>query len=403
MKRNNENKTKKINNNIISKPKTTLSSINIEEKKKLNFFKLNSTYNKEQIDYLKKCSLVETRIKNLQKQNEELNKQILLRKKKIEQMNKIKKEKKDMKLILKNIKEESENLLKTQKEKIDKERMDELNRVKSALITLNNKKKELYQICMTEINNNKKKKEELEKKRKKKNKELVKKMKSELEQNKKENKIKNKFSMDEDDKVIINNAKAEVEKLRNKYELLTQQENDYIKKLKESKKLYNLDESLTQNSFQSNNNVNKIKKNNNNINNDYFFDKNKRSISQPEKIENKKKTENKIDLVNINLNDEKKKNQKEKKINKSTNDIFYKNCSNNDKSNNKENISKIVVKKMNRSKSTFQMKIALTLKEREEKKKQLIERIKKKNKSNITKQKGSLINSVSHINVRWKN
>ncbi len=49
------------------------------------------------------------------------------------------------------------------------------------------------------------------------------------------------------------------------------------------------------------------------------------------------------------------------------------------------------------------MKIALTLKEREEKKKQLIERIKKKNKSNITKQKGSLINSVSHINVRWKN
>ncbi len=228
-------------------------------------------------------------------------------------------------------------------------------------------------------------------------------MKSELEQNKKENKIKNKFSMDEDDKVIINNAKAEVEKLRNKYELLTQQENDYIKKLKESKKLYNLDESLTQNSFQSNNNVNKIKKNNNNINNDYFFDKNKRSISQPEKIENKKKTENKIDLVNINLNDEKKKNQKEKKINKSTNDIFYKNCSNNDKSNNKENISKIVVKKMNRSKSNFQMKIALTLKEREEKKKQLIERIKKKNKSNITKQKGSLINSVSHINVRWKN
>ena len=192
-------------------------------------------------------------------------------------MNKIKKEKKDMKLILKNRKEESENLLKTQKEKIDKERMDELNRVKSALNTLNNKKKELYQICMTEINNNKKKKEELEKKRKEKNKELVKKMKSELEQNKKENKIKNKFSMDEDDKVIINNVKAEVEKLRNKYELLTQQENDYIKKLKESKKLYNLDESLTQNSF--NNNINKIKKNNNNINNEYFFDKNKRSIS----------------------------------------------------------------------------------------------------------------------------
>ena len=121
----------------------------------------------------------------------------------------------------------------------------------------------------------------------------TKKMKSELEQNKKENKIKNKFSMDEDDKVIINNVKAEVEKLRNKYELLTQQENDYIKKLKESKKLYNLDESLTQNSFQSNNNVNKIKKNNNNINNDYFFDKNKRSISQPEKIENKKKQKRK--------------------------------------------------------------------------------------------------------------
>ena len=37
-------KQKKKNNNIISKPKTTLSSINIEEKKKLNFFKLNSTY-----------------------------------------------------------------------------------------------------------------------------------------------------------------------------------------------------------------------------------------------------------------------------------------------------------------------------------------------------------------------
>ena len=167
-------------------------------------------------------------------------------------------------------------------------------------------------------------------------------MKSELEQNKKENKIKNKFSMDEDDKVIINNVKAEVEKLRNKYELLTQQENDYIKKLKESKKLYNLDESLTQNSF--NNNINKIKKKNNNINNEYFFDKNKRSISQPEKIENKKKIENKIDLVNINLNDEKKNEKKEKKINKSTNDIFY---NNNDKSNNKENISKIIVVKKN--------------------------------------------------------
>ena len=80
--------------------------------------------------------------------------------------------------------------------------------------------------------------------------------------------------------------------------------------------------------------------------------------------------------MKINLNDEKK--NEEKKIHKSTNDIFYINCSNNDKSNNKENISKIiVVKKMNRSKSNFQMKIALTLKEREEKKKQLIERIKK--------------------------
>ena len=73
--------------------------------------------------------------------------------------------------------------------------------------------------------------------------------------------------------------------------------------------------------------------------------------------------------MNINLNDEKKNEKKEKKINKSTNDIFYNNCSNNNKSNNKENISKIiVVKKMNRSKSNFQMKIALTLKEREEKK-----------------------------------
>ncbi len=63
-----------------------------------------------------------------------------------------------------------------------------------------------------------------------------------------------------------------------------------------------------------------------------FLTKKKEVFLNRKKQKIKKKTENKIDLVNINIS----------KI--------------------------IVVKKMNRSKSNFQMKIALTLKKREEKK-----------------------------------
>ena len=42
--------------------------------------------------------------------------------------------------------------------------------------------------------------------------------------------------IDEKDKNFLTNTKLEIERLKSKYEELTQQENEYIKKLKETKK-----------------------------------------------------------------------------------------------------------------------------------------------------------------------
>ncbi len=94
----NTEKKKKSNNIIKKNPQNNISRIknsklsnvsDIDDKNIQNYYKLNSEYYKEQIDYIKKCSLVESRIKNLKKQNEEINKQMILKKKKMNQINKI--------------------------------------------------------------------------------------------------------------------------------------------------------------------------------------------------------------------------------------------------------------------------------------------------------------------------
>ena len=49
--------------------------------------------------------------------------------------------------------------------------------------------------------------------------------------------MKNKFTIDEDNKIILNDVKSEIEKLKSKYELLTKQENEYIQKIKRNKEI----------------------------------------------------------------------------------------------------------------------------------------------------------------------
>jgi hypothetical protein len=87
----------------IEKPKTPIlkrkirtsnnslgKSINLkEENQNQTFYKLQSDYTKEKIDYLKKCELVQSRINMIKKQDEELNHKINLKKEKLKQINKI--------------------------------------------------------------------------------------------------------------------------------------------------------------------------------------------------------------------------------------------------------------------------------------------------------------------------
>ena len=184
--------------------------------------------------------------------------------------------------------------------------------------------------------------------------------------------MKNKFTIDEDNKIILNDVKSEIEKLKSKYELLTKQENEYIQKLKETRKLdlNNLDN----NNNDNNNKFNKIIKN---------------------KINDKEKKIPQIKNIRRNLNDNDENyltNISKKENNKSINEIYSKVNINN----NQNNPNKIV----NRSKSNIQKKIALTSTERAEKKKELIEKIKvlrNKSKSKLIQSKQKKSETISSL------
>ena len=79
---------------------------------------------------------------------------MILKKKKMNQINKIRNEKKDIKLLLENIKEEQSKDLNERKKKIEKDRMYEFDRIKNSQINFINKNKEFYKNCMTEVKKN---------------------------------------------------------------------------------------------------------------------------------------------------------------------------------------------------------------------------------------------------------
>ena len=159
---------------------------------------------------------------------------------------------------------------------------------------------------MTEVKKNKSKRKEFDKKWKEKNKQLIKKIKNKLNQNKEEKKLKNKYAFDDDYKNALNNIKLEIEKLKNKYELLNKEENECIKVLKKTKKKSIDDCSFfIIHSFHSNNEGYIKKKDFKNIE-EQNYKGNNRSHTQ---IKNKNKNilnndnkEKKHDGININLN-----------------------------------------------------------------------------------------------------
>ena len=258
---------------------------------------------------------------------------------------------------------------------------------------------------MTEVKKNRAKIKEFDKKLNEKNKQLVLKIKNEFNQNKEENKLKNKSVIDDDYKIALNNIKLEIEKLKNKYELLNKEENECIKALKKTKEKKSIDDVsfFNINSFNSNNDIYISKKDIKNIEEQNNKGKN-RSHSQIKK-RNKNILTNENEEKKLNHFHNNKENNLVNNSNKEYNNAKKKNIHNQNNTN-KENISQIkLVKKMNKSKSNFHSKISLQ--ERNEKKKELDEKIKqsrKKSKSKSKeKSKGINFNSLNLNYERWKN
>ena len=144
--------TLSLNNNALKSPqkkKTNYTSNNINNDI-AKISKITQEINKEQIYYRKKCDIMKTRISNLKRQEEELGKQMENKTSKIEEIEKIIKEKQDLKKLLIKIKQDKENKIKEKKEAIQAEHMLELYRVKSSIINIREQKHLNYQNSKTE-------------------------------------------------------------------------------------------------------------------------------------------------------------------------------------------------------------------------------------------------------------
>ena len=314
----------KMSNNSLGK------SLNLkEDSQNQTFYKLQSNYTKEQIDYLKKCALVQARINMIKKQDEELNHRINVKKEKLKQINKIIEDKKKMKNTIDKMKNEKDRDLKEKQKKIKDNKEFESNKI-NQLTKNRNEKQKLYQEYLIEKKKNKEALKEKENKIFEEKKIIVKRVKDGKLLNRSKSNYNN--YIDEKDKNFLTNTKLEIERLKSKYEELTQQENEYIKKLKETKRQSLIDDEhyfskTNLNSF--NNRINQIKK--------------KKNSSSQSKIRRNKnnsnnltKSESNIDFINININV----NTNVNSSNRNIHEISFKKKKNRSKSNSKTSLTK---------------------------------------------------------------
>ena len=316
--------TLSINNNTIKSPqkiKNNNTSNNINNDIAM-ISKITQEINKEQIYYRKKCDIMKTRLTNLKRQEEELNKQMENKNSKIEEIEKIIKDKQDLKKLLIKIKQDKENKIKEKKEAIQAEHMLELYRVKSSLINIREQKHLNYQNSKTEN-----KKEKLENNLKQK---LNKQRLYEIVQKRRENTLttRKKNNNNEKNKNLemeinsLNDAKYEVDKLKKNYEELSKKENEYVERLQNLKLKNKLNKKIYVNPLTTSNFFLKNKFRNKN---ELFKLNRVKSFSQP-KVENEThKSLNQLihqkslskninnNSVHLNIEDEEKKNIKQKK------------------------------------------------------------------------------------------
>ena len=311
------------------KNKSLGKSLNLkEDSQNQTFYKLQSNYTKEQIDYLKKCALVQARINMIKKQDEELNHRINVKKEKLKQINKIIEDKKKMKNTIDKMKNEKDRDLKEKQKKIKDNKEFESNKI-NQLTKNRNEKQKLYQEYLIEKKKNKEALKEKENKIFEEKKIIVKRVKDGKLLNRSKSNYNN--YIDEKDKNFLTNTKLEIERLKSKYEELTQQENEYIKKLKETKRQNLIDDE----NYFSKTNVNSY---NNRIN----LINNKKTSSSQSKIRrnrynnhNLTKSESNIDFINININLNTNLNNSNRNLNQI---IFQKKLGN--KSNSKNSLTK---------------------------------------------------------------
>ena len=276
--------TLSINNNTIKSPqkiKNNNTSNNINNDIAM-ISKITQEINKEQIYYRKKCDIMKTRLTNLKRQEEELNKQMENKNSKIEEIEKIIKDKQDLKKLLIKIKQDKENKIKEKKEAIQAEHMLELYRVKSSLINIREQKHLNYQNSKTEnqkekIENNLK--QQLNKQRLY---EIVQKRRENSLTTRRNNNINEKNKNLEIEINSLNEAKFEVDKLKKDYEELSKKENEYVERLQNLKLKNKLNKKIYVNPLTTSNFFLKNKFRNKN---ELFKLNRVKSFSQP-KVEN---------------------------------------------------------------------------------------------------------------------
>ena len=209
-----------------------------------------------------------------------------------------------MKEKIKQMKEENiNNTLKKHKE-VQNERESELKRIQTSNEENLSNKQKFYKIYFQEKNKNKELIKKQDNKLTEKKKKIAQKVKDEISFsfNKINNNKNNKYIINEKEQNDLENVKLEIEKLKNYYDELTKQENEYMKKLRETKKLnYLFDNSISNTELNSFNNRNKLIKKKSNVSHSKII----RNISNTQNnstSNNLTKSENNIDFINININ-----------------------------------------------------------------------------------------------------
>jgi len=203
--------------------------------------KISNNYNlqKDIKSYREKVYSLQNRIQILKQEDSLFSSKIKNEKKKYEHLEKIKSEKNLQKKILVNLKKDKNIELNEKKEIIKLKHLTELNRIKSANELKKTTKQKNYSINLTENLENQLKQFEIEQKILKEKKKHVKKLR-ELEKDSLCNNIISKTisskNLNQSKSTTILNS--EINNLKKLYENLSKEENNYLNKLKETKKTY---------------------------------------------------------------------------------------------------------------------------------------------------------------------